>query len=137
MASLIITKRKMEEVKTLYVSAGVRYWKDAEVNGVEDTEGILIPCRRGNNWCPVIEIETGTITNWVAGVVADVHYKICDDGKYTLASSSGATVKSIYGYVPNIICPKSEGFGDYIIMKIDENGKIANWKIDLSDFENS
>lgn len=31
------------------------------------------------------------------------------------------------GYVPDFLCPKSEGYGDYIIMDIDSNGFIKNW----------
>jgi hypothetical protein len=39
------------------------------------------------------------------------------------------------GYVPEIMCPEGNGYGDYIIMKVNENGYIANWDADLSDFE--
>lgn len=137
MATITIKTKEKKEVKTLNVSAGVRYWEDAEVNGTEDVEGNLIPCRNGDNWCPVIDIETGMITNWKSGTVADVHYKVCDDGTYELVDESGVIVKSIDGYVPEIMCPGGQGFGDYIIMKIDENGKIANWHIDLREFENT
>ena len=30
--------------------------------------------------------------------------------------------------------PEGRGYGDYIIMNIDENGKIANWKFNPEDF---
>jgi len=30
---------------------------------------------------------------------------------------------------------KERGYGDYIIMDVDENGKIQNWKAKISDFE--
>ena len=43
------------EVKYLQVKAGARYWEDTIVDGVEDTEGSLIPCREGDYWCPLIE----------------------------------------------------------------------------------
>jgi hypothetical protein len=33
------------------------------------------------------------------------------------------------------MCPKENGYGDYVIMDIDREGKIANWKADLSDFQ--
>lgn len=137
MATITIKTKEKKEVKTLNVSAGVRYWEDTEVNGIEDTEGTLIPCRNGDNWCPIIDIETGTITNWKSGTVADVHYKVCDDGTYELLDAMGVIVKSIDGYVPEIMCPGGQGFGDYIIMKIDEKGKIANWRNDLREFENT
>ena len=41
------------EVKYLLAEAGVRYWEDAMVNGEEDTEGSLIPCRDGEYWKPI------------------------------------------------------------------------------------
>lgn len=62
---------KEVELKTLSVKAGVRYWEDAEVNGVEDTDGTLIPCRNGDDWCPEIDIETGRILNWEQGKTAN------------------------------------------------------------------
>jgi len=37
-------------------------------------------------------------------------------------------------YVPEIMCPKENGYGDYIIMIVDENGKIENWKQTLDGF---
>ena len=135
MASITIKTVKTVEVKTLVVSAGVRYWEDTEVNGVEDKDGTLIPCRIDAYWCPKIDIAKGVITNWEAGKTAHVHYKVCDDGVYQLLNDSGDLVKGINSYVPKIMCPEENGYGDYIIMKIDANGKIANWKIDLSDFE--
>ena len=33
------------------------------------------------------------------------------------------------GYVPECLCPSGEGWGDYMIMHIDENGQIADWDI--------
>ena len=39
--------------------------------------------------------------------------------------------------VPKTLSPKERGYGDYIIMDIDENGQIANWKFDFSDFDDS
>jgi hypothetical protein len=130
----VISAQKVE-VKTLVVSAQVRYWEDTEVNGKEDLDGSLIPCRNEKNWEPKIDLETGVITNWKIGTVASVHYKICDAGIYQLADITGKIIKEIDGYVPNILCPEGDGYGDYIIMKIDANGKIDKWNVDLSEFE--
>ena len=33
------------------------------------------------------------------------------------------------GYVPECLCPSGEGWSDYMIMHIDENGQIADWDI--------
>lgn len=132
-----ISVKKEVEVKTLIVSAGVRYWEDATVNGVEDEDGSLIPCREGEYWCPEIDLDTGVITNWIQGVTADIHYKVCDDGNYRIADADGNVVFEKEGYVVDMMCPEENGYGDYIIMKVDESGRIANWKPSLEGFDQS
>jgi hypothetical protein len=122
-------------VRYLRAECGVRYWEDATVNGVEDTEGTLIPCREGDNWCPVIDLETGKIENWPEGTSASIHYKVCDEGRYTLLDRDGDDVKSVDGYVITMMCPEGEGFGDYVIMNVGPDGQIENWKVDFSEFE--
>lgn len=131
---LKIKKEVEVDVKTLHVRAGVRYWEDATINGIEDEQGNLIPCRDNDDWKPIINIETGQITNWEQGKTADIHYKVCDDGDYYLKDEKDEEVIHSEGYVPEILCPEENGYGDYIIMKVDENGFIKNWKFDLSNF---
>jgi hypothetical protein len=132
-----LKKEAEYDIKTLHVRAGVRYFEDTTVNGQTDDEGDLIPCRDGSdNWCPIIDIDTGIITNWEQGKGADVHYKICDDGSYTLKNNEGNVITYVDGYVPKCMCPEENGYGDYIIMKIDANGLIAGWKFSLEGFEN-
>lgn len=115
---------------------GARYWEDATVNGVEDTEGDLIPLRNGDDWCITIDLESGVIQDWPQGTTANVHYKCCDDGDYWLLADDGTELKYPGYYVPRILDLTKEGFGDYVIMDIDENGKIANWPKthDISDW---
>lgn len=123
------------DVKYIKAEAGVRYWEDAKVNGVDDVEGTLIPFRHGDTWDIVIDLETGTIIGWPKGIDADTCYKVCDDGVYTLLNEQKEPVVKIEGYVPDIMCPEGGGYGDYIEMKIDSDGKIANWKVTLDEFE--
>lgn len=115
----------------LIVSAGVRYWEDATVNGVEDTEGTLIPFRDGDYWCPVIDLRDGTIKDWPKGTTASIHYKVCDDGEYWLADEAGVKRFKWRGdYVPDrFLCHGDDGFGDYIILDVDANGYIQNYSI--------
>jgi hypothetical protein len=125
------------DVKYLLAEAGARYWEDTTVNGKEDTDGKLIPCRDGDYWKPVIELETGIIVNWKKGTTANVHYKCCDDGVYKLLDENKNVIMLIDGYVPEMMCPEENGYGDYVIMVIDKDGKIRNWKTDFSDFTNN
>ena len=119
--------KNVHDVKYLRVDAGVRYWEDASVNGVEDTGGTLIPCRCADRWGPQIDIDGGIVCGWPKGTEASIHYKVCDDGTYTLLAGDGKCIAAYDGYVPDILQPERGGYGDYIIMKIDGSGKIANW----------
>jgi hypothetical protein len=124
-----------KEVKYLKAECGVRYWEDGEVNGIEDTDGTLIPLRVKDAWCPTIYLTTGAIEDWPDGMIADVHYKVCDDGVYQLLDAEKNIVRSISGYVPKIMCPGDSGHGDYVIMTIGPDGKIVGWRVNLEGFE--
>ena len=131
---VVIKTNKTAEAKILSVDARVRYWEDTTVNGVEDIEGTLIPCRVGDCWRPEIDIDSGKIINWKQGVVADIHYKVCDSGSYYIKDAKGKLLLKIEdNYVPEIMCPEGNGYGDYIIMKVDETGQIQNWVADIGD----
>lgn len=136
--SITVSRTQQVPVKYLRAECGVRYWEDATVNGVEDTVGTLIPCREGDEaWAPMIDLATGKIENWRQGTKADIHYKVCDDGAYELRNEAGDLVRRVTGYVIKMMCPEENGYGDYVIMKVDENGVIANWKVDLTEFEDA
>lgn len=121
------------DIKYLLAECGARYWEDSTLNGIAD-EGRNMPCIDGEYWKPLIDIETGIIINWEQGNEADIHYKCCDDGLYTLLDENKNEIKSIEGYVPKIMYPKENGYGDYVIMDIDKNGQILNWKADFTSF---
>ncbi len=122
------------EAKYLHAKVGVRYWEDSEINNESDSDGKLTPCREGYLWCPIIELETGKITNWEQGKKADIHFKSCDNNEFLLLDENKNTIKSIDGYVIKCMSPKENGYGDYVIMDIDENGFIKNWKPTLDEF---
>lgn len=119
----------------LVVEAGVRYWEDATVNGVEDVGGCLIPLRRGDLWCPTIELATGRVMDWPLGTVAKIHYKVCDEGQYWLTSSKHRA-KYRGDYVPDVLGVDGASYGDYVIMTVGADGIIKGWRgdIDLSEW---
>lgn len=129
-----LTQVVSKEVKYLQAECGVRYWEDGEVNGSEDTDGELIPCRVKDAWCPTIDLEAGIIQDWPAGTTASVHYKVCDAGLYRLLDADKNVVREIDGYVPKIMCPGGSGYGDYVIMTVGADGKIENWDVLLDAF---
>ncbi|MGP2569994.1 hypothetical protein ACT4R9_05460 [Ornithobacterium rhinotracheale] len=97
---------KEVNVKYLLAKCGVRYWEDAKVNGFEDTNGDLIPCRDREFWTPLIDVEKGIIVNWEKGIKADIHYKVCDNGTYTLLDEHKNPITGFSGYVPFIMSPE-------------------------------
>ena len=130
-----IKVEKEVEVKILVVRAGVRYWEDATIDGVEDENGDLVPCRIMGLWCPEIDIDLGVITNWKQGTTAEIHYKVCDCCGWELKDEKGEKIVDAEdGYVPSTLCPKDSGYGDYIIMDVDADGKIKDWDFDITDF---
>jgi hypothetical protein len=132
-----ITKREQlvpeqqvpEKPKFLEVSAKVRYWEDAHVNGDRDTDGTLMPFRNGESWAPTIRLSDGKVMDWPEGMTAEIYYKVCDEGEYWLRSASRRLFKYRDYYVPDsYLCHGDEGFGDYIILNIGPDGIIKDWR---------
>lgn len=107
-----------------------RYWEDATINGIQDDEGNLVPGRSGDGWRILIDLATGKVENWPAGIQARIHYKVCDAGEYWLASAEGRPILKWTGiYVPGaFLCHGKEGWGDYICLEIGGDGMIAAYE---------
>ncbi len=127
--------KKEFDVKYLAVTAGIRYAEDVTVNGEQCDDLTEIPCNDGDYWQVMIEVDTGIIINWPKGNAAEIHAKVCDDGTYSLLDANKQEIKNIEGYVLDCLAINDSGYGDYIIMTIDENGKIKNWKPEFGEFE--
>lgn len=130
-----VTTKVKKQVRYLKAECHVCCWGNTKINGVYDFEGGLIPCRKGKMWSPVIDLKTGRIEDWPPGTIASIHYEVWDDGKYTLLDADGDEVKTINKYVPTMMCQEDEDYGNYIIMDINADGTIQNWRVDLKDFE--
>lgn len=125
----------IEQANHIEVEAEVRYWEDASVNGVEDTDGTLIPGRAGDLWKIQIDLLDGIVVDWPAGIEADIHYKVCDQGEYWLTDVSGKRLAKWKGhYVPgDFLCHGDNGYGDYIIMSVAVGGGIVRYEKPLID----
>lgn len=145
-----ITIKKEVDVRYMKVDAGVRYWEDASVNGQKDVD--MCECK-GNatpmipfavkvkeqpatniysdhyRWQPTIDVENGCIVDWPKGMTAHIHYKVCDDGTYTLLDNEKNVIFSVDSYVPDCIGE----FGDYIVMDVDEDGNIEDFNFTADD----
>ena len=142
-------KSKEVEVKYLQVDAGVRYYEDTVVNGVDDVslydckgDGVPnVPCvvrvkdkpesciySDHYRWRPLIDVGNGQSVNWRKGVTAEVHYKVCDEGVYCLLDNNKQPVVRIESYVPALLDAYAEGYGDYIVFSVDADGYIKDWE---------
>ena len=132
-----LTVTKEFDVQYLLAEVGVRYWEDSYVDGKIDNDGSRMPCRDGDLWKPIINLETGIITNWNKGTTASVHYKSVDNNVFKLLDTGMNVVEEFDGSAIDMMSPKDNGYGDYVIMDIDENGLIHNWKVDFNEFINA
>ena len=129
--------------KYLTIISKPRYWEDSQIkefNSNEyqyDTEeGDIIPCKNNSLWELVVDIEYGKILNWTNGVSAKIHYKVVDQGNYVIFDNKlNCTYHRIDEYVPKFLSIDDNGYGDYIIITIDENGFIRNWNPESIEIE--
>ncbi|TGY80904.1 hypothetical protein [Lepagella muris] len=119
-----------------------RHWSTSEINGVEDDDDNpqmpLIQEHLGEKaWHIIVNLDTGQICNWPQGTKASIHYKSVDENYIHILDDRLGIVEEYEGYVPDFLCPKENGYGDYVIMDIDENGFIQNFNNNLDDiFDN-
>ena len=122
------------EVTHLVADMGVRYWEDGCVNDEpDDDDNPQMPLATKDGWKLVIALDTGAIVGWPQGVTAETHYKVCDAGVYALMNGSEVVTRKD-GYVPSMLAPMGEGYGDYVILSIGADGVIAGWKPNLHYF---
>ncbi len=128
-------KEILKNLKTLEVEAKPLFLENCVIDGEYDDEyGTLTPCLENGVWKPIIDIETGTIVNWEKGKNVRINYKVCDNGNYKFLDENGNVLKFLeQKYVPKIMSPSEKGYGDYIFMEVDSEGKIQDWEIILDD----
>ncbi|UVP95670.1 hypothetical protein NXW06_08530 [Bacteroides fragilis] len=53
--------------------------------------------------------------------------KVCDSGTYFLLDKDKKVICKIADYVPNGLIPEADDCGDYIRLRINNDGTIENW----------
>lgn len=118
-------------------------WDTSEINDMMDNGDVpKMPCvkelEKGTfAWCPIINLDNGQIINWEKGVRANIHYKSVDENYIDILDTASNVVKNYEGYVPDILDPHHEGYGDYVIMEVDSNGYIVDFDNNLDDIFNN
>lgn len=133
-----LLKPQTFNIKYIIADFGVRYFEDSTINGVEDDDiNPKMPCvvdRFGDKrWIIKVDIDTGEVVGWPKDTVADIHYKICDDGHYSLLNEQNDIIEEFDSYVPDVFAINDSGYGDYVIMTIDRDGFIENWQCTSED----
>lgn len=131
MCLTVKAKRKIN-VKEIELRISNVSWEDSIVNDeYDDAFEPKIPCfdKQDRTWKPIIDLETGRIENWEKGVTAEINYKVVDSGKYFLVLENGKKVPfNEDGYVPIFLALEDVGYGDYIIINVNEEGFINKWR---------
>lgn len=114
-----ITIEKEVDIKRIHMDLAVRYEEEDMPNDY--------PFRHGDMWSIDVDIDSGQIKDWPAGVPArQLYMKVTDNGAYFLYDDEGKGLASIENdYVPHGVVPGE--FGDYIEFDIDATGVITNW----------
>lgn len=84
-------------------------------------------------WCPIIDVDEGIITNWDINESVYVFLKVCDEFECTIKDVNGEIIGTYEGYVPDFMSIEDYGYGDYIDLVIESNGKIRGWNIKPAD----
>ena len=132
----VICRGKIIDLALLLLYVRPDNWTDTLVNGIRDTvNGDNIPCREEDFWCPIIDIDEGIIVNWRKGTTASVHYRLPYGIIYDVTDEGGEIiVDNSISSVPSTLCIGTSENRDTIIMDIDENGVIKDWKFNVSEF---
>lgn len=118
----ILKIQKQVNIVRLNLQVAVRYDEEDMPNDA--------PMRNGDMWVATIDLDSQKIDCWPQGKTLEFYMKVCDEGIYTLFDDEGNEVLKREGYVPNQLLPGE--YGDYLELKIDENGVITNWLEDAN-----
>ena len=95
------------------------------VNYGEDDIPYDFPHRQGNLLDVTIDIDTGAIRDWPAGLgESAVNMKVVDGGSYYLMDHDTVLASIEHDYVPDCL---PGDYGDYVEWHIDRRGIITNW----------
>lgn len=123
-----LEEKPSKQENTIHIEAHVRYPEDAAVNGKEEDKDLPTmpylandPSEGGWVWNLSIDADTGEVIGWPKGTVGQSYYKVCDECKVTFGSINYDC------YVPDFLEIDDKGFGDYIYITIQTDGRIKGW----------
>lgn len=128
----VLKVEKIFDLKKLDIEARVINFDGTIINGVVCVDCNQIPCIFEDFWNPSISIDDGIIPNWTKGVEAKINLFLGKKCSWWILDSHLEVILERYDdYVPNCL---SDGDNNYLVMNIDKDGKIENWKFNIDDF---
>lgn len=125
---VVINSSQEIVVKYVKVELPIRYGEEDMPKDFPLREEVSTDKNNNDWWKATIEVDTGKILEWPQGQIGEFYLKVVDEGFYYLLNENQKIIASIeQDYVPNRLLPPTDGYGDYINFKIDENGIITNW----------
>lgn len=120
-----------------------RFFDGGCIDGINDSHvSPRMPCVKAVSndtadlaWCPIIDLNEGKILNWKKGISAFVHYKTVDCNFIIFKDEFENVIKKYEGYVPQFLNTVDNN-ADYVVMDIDSNGYIKNYRRILDDIDN-
>ena len=114
-------------------------FSDGVMDELETEEDFVIPNYDGENKLMnfTIDLQEGRVVDWSRGEYIRLWGKVRDEGTYTLLDADRKPLWQITGYVPNkLVPPQESGWGDYIRLAIEADGRIEEWpkEMELSEF---
>ncbi len=148
---LRMKQKPVYDVKYLIAEFDPRYWEDTDVENPETGELEQEPeefekarisgkvdindVAEKPHFCDKyakgfihwkIDLEEGRILDW-NGLAANVYYKPCDCGLYTILDVDNNVIFESKSYVPGILSIDDQGYGDYLYITVDKDGYIKDW----------
>lgn len=146
--SIILEEKLENEAQFLKIS--IPYDKRDKYTMVSFDNGVMSELESDESFVPpmydeknklmefLVDLKEQKVRDWdeSRGYLC-VWAKVCDEGTYTLYDKDMRMLWQIQGYVPNALIPPYDmGFGDYLELAIEADGKLPQWKetSDFSDF---
>lgn len=155
---MLIDTPKGKTVSARYLACDIepRYLVDSEINGESDIDEdeqydeekdsrmpLMIKTHKSKpdgireflnveyHWLIIIDLDNGRILDWRNDSEAKIHYKVCDQGKYSFLDDDleRMTGGDKTRYVPSLLDFRNDCFGDYLCFNVDKNGFIREWSL--------
>lgn len=118
-----LLRRTEVEVDAIRVRVPVRYDED-----LEEIETALRATGFGlvNRTLTLeLELDARRVRRWPTGRTIELHLKVVDTGTYELLAGDEVVARRSSSYVPGVL--PGEHYGDYLILSVDAEGRIAGW----------